>query len=85
MDLGFCGEVAEFYHRYRRGYPAAVIDSLADAFALTGDDIVVDLGCGTGQLALPIARRVRAVAGSTRSRTCWSAPGAPLPSGTSAT
>lgn len=63
MDLGFCGEVAEFYHRYRRGYPAAVIDSLADAFALTGDDIVVDLGCGTGQLALPIARRVRAVAG----------------------
>jgi trans-aconitate methyltransferase len=33
------------------------------AFSLTGDDIVIDLGCGTGQLTLPIARRVRAVAG----------------------
>jgi SAM-dependent methyltransferase len=63
MDLGFCGEVVDFYHRYRRGYPAAAIDSLMDAFTLTGDDIVVDLGCGTGQLALPIAHRVHAVAG----------------------
>lgn len=27
MDLGFRGEVADFYHRYRRGYPQAVIDS----------------------------------------------------------
>jgi trans-aconitate methyltransferase len=63
MDLGFRGEVADFYHRYRRGYPAAVIDSLVDAFGLTKDDIVVDLGCGTGQLARPIAERVRAVVG----------------------
>ena len=63
MDLGFGGEVAEFYQRYRRGYPPAVVDALADAFALTPDDTVVDLGCGTGQLALPIAARVRAVVG----------------------
>ncbi len=63
MDLGFHGEVADFYHRYRRGYPPAVIDALVRAFELTGDDIVVDLGCGTGQLALPMARRVRFVMG----------------------
>ncbi|HLQ56967.1 MAG TPA: class I SAM-dependent methyltransferase [Streptosporangiaceae bacterium] len=63
MDLGFGGEVADFYHKYRRGYPSAVIDTLVDTFGLTSNDIVVDLGCGTGQLALPIARRVRAVAG----------------------
>jgi len=63
MDLGFRGEVADFYHRYRRGYPPTVIDTLADIFTLTGDDIVIDLGCGTGQLTLPIAARVRAVAG----------------------
>jgi trans-aconitate methyltransferase len=62
-DLGFGGEIAEFYHQYRRGYPSAVIDTLADAFGLTSDDIVIDLGCGTGQLTLPVARRVQAVAG----------------------
>jgi ubiquinone/menaquinone biosynthesis C-methylase UbiE len=62
-DLGFGGEVAGFYHQYRRGYPSAVIDTLASAFGLASDDIVIDLGCGTGQLTLPIARRVQAVAG----------------------
>ena len=62
-DLGFGGEVAGFYHRYRRGYPPAVIDTLTRAFSLAGDDVVIDLGCGTGQLTLPIARRVHAVAG----------------------
>ena len=61
-DLGFGGEVAGFYHRYRRGYPPAVIDTLVGAFGLTGGDVVIDLGCGTGQLTLPIARRVQAVA-----------------------
>ena len=34
VDLGFSGDVVEFYHRYRHGYPAAVIDVLADAFQL---------------------------------------------------
>ncbi len=61
MDLGFRGEVADFYHRFRRGYPPAVIDSLAHTFELTPEDITVDLGCGTGQLTLPIAERVRSV------------------------
>lgn len=61
MDLGFRGEVAQLYQRYRRGYPEPVIDALADAFALTSDDTVVDLGCGTGQLAVPLARRVASV------------------------
>jgi SAM-dependent methyltransferase len=63
VDLGFGGEVAGFYHQYRRGYPSALIDTLIGAFGLTRDDVVIDLGCGTGQLALPIASRVRAVAG----------------------
>jgi ubiquinone/menaquinone biosynthesis C-methylase UbiE len=63
VDLGFRGEVADFYHRYRRGYPAAVIETLAKAFTLTRDDIVLDLGCGTGQLTLPIAGRVRTAIG----------------------
>jgi len=61
MGLGFGGEVAEFYARFRRGYPAAVLDAVVAAFRLAADDVVVDLGCGTGQLALPLAGRVRAV------------------------
>jgi SAM-dependent methyltransferase len=63
MDLGFGGEVAGFYHQYRRGYPPPVIDTLVGIFNLTSDDIVIDVGCGTGQLALPLAAKVRAVAG----------------------
>jgi SAM-dependent methyltransferase len=63
MDLDFRGEVADFYHEYRRGYPPAVIDAVVRAFDLTAADIVVDLGCGTGQLTVPLAGRVRAVAG----------------------
>jgi SAM-dependent methyltransferase len=63
VDLGFRGEVADFYHQFRRGYPAAAIDALAEAFGLTEGDVVADLGCGTGQLTLPLAARVRAVVG----------------------
>jgi ubiquinone/menaquinone biosynthesis C-methylase UbiE len=63
MDLGFGGEVADFYYQYRRGYPPVVFDRLASVFGLTSDDIVIDLGCGTGQLTLPLAAKVRAVAG----------------------
>jgi SAM-dependent methyltransferase len=60
---GFGGDVPAFYHAYRHGYPAAVIDALVDAFDLTRQDVVVDLGCGTGQLTLPMAERVSAVVG----------------------
>lgn len=63
MDLGFRGEVTDYYHRYRRGYPEAVFDELTEVFSLTGDDVVLDLGCATGQLSLPMAPRVRAVIG----------------------
>jgi SAM-dependent methyltransferase len=63
VSLGFSGEVVDFYHRYRHGYPGTAIDVLVDAFDLNSQDLVVDLGCGTGQLTLPIASKVRAVVG----------------------
>jgi SAM-dependent methyltransferase len=59
----FGGEVATYYSRYRRGYDLSVIEWLANAFALDFEATVVDLGCGTGQLAIPISARVRAVVG----------------------
>lgn len=63
MTVGFSGEVAEHYARFRRGYPEQVLDVLQEYFALSPDDSVLDLGCGTGQLAIPLASRVRAVIG----------------------
>jgi SAM-dependent methyltransferase len=63
MDLGFRGEIADLYHSYRRGYPPAAVDAVTGAFGLGGGDVVVDLGCGTGQLTVPLAGRVRAVVG----------------------
>jgi SAM-dependent methyltransferase len=59
----FGGEAAGYYHRFRHGYPGAVTEALVAAFGLTGQDVIVDLGCGTGQLTLPMARYLRAVIG----------------------
>ncbi|MEV6641206.1 methyltransferase domain-containing protein [Amycolatopsis sp. NPDC051371] len=59
----FGGEVSEYYQRFRRGYPPAVGDALTAVFTLTRDDVVLDLGCGTGQLTRVLAPRVGAVLG----------------------
>ncbi len=59
----FGGETAAFYARFRRGYPAAFTGLLARALRLGPADVLADVGCGTGQLTLPLARQVRAVAG----------------------
>jgi SAM-dependent methyltransferase len=63
IDPGFRGEIATYYARYRRGYPDAAVDAIADAFGLNADDVVLDLGCGTGQLSLPLAARAGTVIG----------------------
>jgi SAM-dependent methyltransferase len=63
MAGDFGGETAAFYARFRRGYPAAFTRLLTDALRLGPADVLADVGCGTGQLTLPLARRVRAVAG----------------------
>jgi ubiquinone/menaquinone biosynthesis C-methylase UbiE len=63
MNLGFRGDVVDFYHRWRRGYPPPVIDRLVAVVGLTPADVVLDIGCGTGQLTVPLAERVRSVVG----------------------
>lgn len=35
---GFSGEVAEYYARYRRGYPRPVLEALVAAFGLDGTE-----------------------------------------------
>jgi trans-aconitate methyltransferase len=59
----FSGEVSEYYQRFRRGYPPSVAGALAEVFALTRDDVVLDLGCGTGQLTRVLAPSIGAVLG----------------------
>jgi SAM-dependent methyltransferase len=50
----FAGDTARLYARYRRDLPGDQAGELAELLALRGDDVVVDLGCGTGQLAVPL-------------------------------
>lgn len=59
--LGFSGEVADFYARFRPGYPPQVIDALVHKLGLTSEHRVLDLGCGTGQLAVPLSKHVKQV------------------------
>lgn len=59
----FRGKAAH-YARYRVDYPARVIRAAMESVALTGDDVVVDLGAGTGMLSrwfLEAGNRVFAV------------------------
>ncbi|MFJ4798360.1 class I SAM-dependent methyltransferase [Kitasatospora purpeofusca] len=63
MTRAFSGDVAGYYARYRRGYPPQAVDTLQETFGLGTEDVVLDLGCGTGQLALPLTERVRSVIG----------------------
>jgi SAM-dependent methyltransferase len=54
---------SEYYARYRPGYPAEVFDRIRSAFRLDGTGRLLDLGCGTGQLALPLHRDFQEVVG----------------------
>jgi SAM-dependent methyltransferase len=54
VSAAFAGETARLYARYRRDLPAEQARTLAERLDLRADDVVVDLGCGTGQLAVPM-------------------------------
>ncbi len=46
---------ASYYARYRPQYPAEAFDVLWEKFHLSAASRVLDLGCGPGHLALPLA------------------------------
>jgi len=46
---------AGYYARYRAAYPADAFEVVRGAFAVDGTGTLLDLGCGTGQVALPLA------------------------------
>jgi ubiquinone/menaquinone biosynthesis C-methylase UbiE len=48
---------ASYYARYRPDYPPAFFDFLAARFGLDGSGRLLDLGCGTGRLAINLAHR----------------------------
>jgi SAM-dependent methyltransferase len=47
---------AWYYARYRPAYPAPFLEHLAASFSLEGTGRLLDLGTGTGQLAIPLTR-----------------------------
>jgi trans-aconitate methyltransferase len=59
----FAGETAEQYAKYRRGYPDVVVEEIVERLRLGSGDMVLDLGCGTGLLTRPLARRTRMAIG----------------------
>src|ERR1700690_900347 len=47
---------AKYYARYRPAYPKRFILDIAKEYKLKGNGYLLDLGCGTGQLAIPLAK-----------------------------
>jgi len=54
---------AEYYEEFRPRYLQKVFDHLVEYFGLDGQGRCLDLGCGTGRLAIPLARYFEEVIG----------------------
>lgn len=61
--MTFSGDVADYYTHYRRGFDPPALAFVTDLLDVDPGGLVVDLGCGTGQLAIPLSTRVRHVLG----------------------
>ena len=62
-DAGLYRGIAADFARFRPPYPDAVFAHLRARFHLDGTGRLLDLGCGTGRLALPLARWFEHVVG----------------------
>lgn len=52
---------ASYYDRYRPPYPEVLFDDLCERLELSGKGRLLDLACGTGQVAFPLAARFNEV------------------------
>jgi SAM-dependent methyltransferase len=59
---------APYYAAHRPDYDDRAVTAVRDRLALDTDAVVLDLGCGTGELALPLSTRVGRVLGVDPSR-----------------
>lgn len=62
-DLKLFEGTAEYYAKYRVGYSPEFFEEVARRFNLDGKGRLLDLGCGTGQLAIPLAKHFEEVIG----------------------
>lgn len=60
---GLFNGTAWHYARFRPGYPKPFFDDIVAQFRLDGTGRLLDLGCGTGQLTLPLAAHVAEAVG----------------------
>ncbi len=61
MKPDFAGRTAHAYQQFRRDLPAVVVHELVGRSGLQPEDLVLDLGCGTGQVTVPLAPFCRGV------------------------
>ncbi|MEV4077407.1 class I SAM-dependent methyltransferase [Nonomuraea fuscirosea] len=61
--MGLFSGTAPYYARFRPGYPQAFFSDVITRFALNGTGRSLDLGCGTGQLTIPLAGHVEQAVG----------------------
>ncbi len=50
-------EAADLYDEVRPGYPERVIDSVVEMSGIRSGGRILEVGCGTGQITIPFARR----------------------------
>jgi SAM-dependent methyltransferase len=54
MNSDLFAGTAEYYARYRPAYPASMLDDIRARTVGEGGNRLVDLGCGTGEVTLPL-------------------------------
>lgn len=54
---------AGYYTAFRKPYPSEIWERISDRFRLDGEGDLLDVGCGTGQIAFPLLQRFRRVVG----------------------
>ena len=55
MSSDLFSGTAEYYRRFRVPYPEVLLSQLRSKAGLTGHGRLLDLGCGTGEIAVPLA------------------------------